>query len=172
MMFGTIATARLVVPWVMGPSYVECVPLVRWLAPFQVAASVATLFSGTVLYALGRYRAYLASTASGGITAVILYLTLTPLLGLKGACIAFVAGEAAVALVAYTLIPSALHDLWKNPMVVIATAAAIPMVLAIVVTSSRISQPLLVVAIGSAVYVLSCAVMGGRLFWRDLHSGI
>jgi len=169
LMFGTIATARLVVPWVMGPSYGECVPLVRWMAPFQVAASAATLFSGTVLYALGRYRAYLISTTGGAITAVVLYLTLTPWLGLRGAASAFVAGELAVAVVAYALIPRALKDVWKNPMVVVATAGAIPMLLAIGLASSRSSQPLLIVAIGSVVYMVSCAAMAGRRLWGELH---
>ena len=169
LMFGTLATARLVVPWVMGASYADCVPLVRWMAPFQVAAPAATLFSGTVLYALGRYRAYLISTTGGAIAAVVLYFTLTPWLGLKGASSAFVAGELAVALVAYALIPSALKDVWKNPTVVIATAGTIPMLLAIGLASSRISQPLLIVAIGSVVYLVSCAAMGGRRLWGELH---
>ena len=169
LMFGTIATARLVVPWVMGASYAECVPLVRWMAPFQVAASAATLFSGTLLYALGRYRAYLASTTGGAIAAVVLYITLTPLLGLKGASAAFVAGELAVALVAYALIPRALKGVWKNPTVVVATAGAIPMLVAIGLASSRISQPLVIVAIGSVVYMVSCAAMGGRRLWGELH---
>ena len=169
LMFGTIATAGLVVPWVMGASYADCVPLVRWMAPFQVAASAATLFSGTLLYALGRYRAYLISTTGGAIAAVVLYLTLTPLLGLKGASSAFVAGELAVALVAYALIPHALKGVWKNPMVVVATAGAVPMLLAIGLASSRISQPLLIVAIGSAVYLVSCVAVGGRRLWGELH---
>ena len=66
---GTLATAHLVVPWVLGANYAAAVGPVRWTAGFLLAAPVASLLSGTVLYALGRHRACLISATAGAVAA-------------------------------------------------------------------------------------------------------
>jgi O-antigen/teichoic acid export membrane protein len=125
LMLGTLATAHLVVPWLLGTNYSAAIQPVRWMAPYLLAAPMASLLSGTVLYAMGRYRAYLAAGTVGAFVAVLLSLTLVHILGLLGVCLAFVAAEFAVALTAYGLMPHDLRDLWKNPVIVISAFSSL-----------------------------------------------
>jgi O-antigen/teichoic acid export membrane protein len=154
LMFGTVVAAHLIVPLVMGANYSEAIPLVKLTAPYLVTAPAASLLTGTILYAMGRHRAYLASTMGGAIAGVLLYSTLIPLLGLKGAGIAFVIGELVVAALGYVLLPADLRGLWKNPLIAVAICAALLMTAAVVVFSKYNSQPILVVTVGAAVYLL------------------
>jgi len=153
-MLGTIVAAHLIVPLVMGANYSEAIPLVKLTAPYVVTAPAASLLTGTILYAMGRHRAYLASTISGAVAGVLLYFTLIPLFGLKGAGLAFVIGESVVAAVGYALLPADLRGLWKNPLIAVAICAALLMAGVVVVFSKYNSQPILVVTVGAAVYVL------------------
>lgn len=73
---GTIATANLIVPLVLGKSYAAAVGPVRLVSALLLAGPMASLLSGTVLYALGRYRAYLTAGAVGAATAIVLSLSL------------------------------------------------------------------------------------------------
>jgi PST family polysaccharide transporter len=116
LMFGTLVTAHLIVPLVMGQNYSGSIPLVKLMAPYVMTAPAASLLAGTILYALGHHRAYLTSTMAGALAGLLLYFTLVPILGLPGAALAFVLGEAVVAGVAYALLPADLRGLWKNPM--------------------------------------------------------
>ncbi|HVI08333.1 MAG TPA: oligosaccharide flippase family protein [Candidatus Binatia bacterium] len=167
LMLGTLATAHLVVPWLMGGNYAEAVPAVRWMSPFLIAAPLATLLSGTVLYALGRHRACLQAATAGAIVAVVLSLTLVQVFGLTGACIAFVAAEFAVAFTAYCLIPPELRDLWKNPMVAVAAFAAVVMSIAVRLVNSYTSRPLLVVTAGLIVYAIVSALLGRKFLMQQ-----
>lgn len=153
---GLISTAHLVVPWMLGTKYDEDVSLLRWMSFYVISASAASLLSGTILYAMGRHRAYLVSTAGGAVVGVVLYLLLTPMLGLAGAGLAFVLAEVAVAAIAYSLLPRVLRDLWKNPMIAVALLASLLMVAAVRLVASYDSQVLIVISAGAFVYILSC----------------
>ena len=153
---GLISTSHLVVPWILGTKYSEDVPLLRWMSFYVISASAASLLAGTILYAMGRHRAYLVSTAGGAATGVLLYLVLTPVLGLTGAGLAFVLAEVAVAAIAYSLLPRDLRDLWKNPMIAVALLAGLLMVAAVKVVASYDSRVLIVISAGAIVYILSC----------------
>jgi O-antigen/teichoic acid export membrane protein len=154
LMFGTVVAAQLIVPLVMGANYSEAIPLVKVTAPYLVTAPAASLLTGTILYAMGRHRAYLASTMGGAIAGVLLYFTLIPLFGLRGAGLAFVIGESVVAVIGYALLPADLRGLWKNPLIAVAIGAALLMTAAVVVFRQYNSQPILVVLVGATVYVL------------------
>jgi len=67
------------------------------MAAYLLAAPMASLLSGTILYALGQHRSYLASATVGAVTATVFSLVLVRFFGLPGACVAFVLGEVAVA---------------------------------------------------------------------------
>jgi O-antigen/teichoic acid export membrane protein len=162
LMLGTLATAHLVVPWAIGASFVEAVRPVRWMAGYLLAAPIASLLSGTILYTLGRHRAYLASATVGAVAAILLFLMLVPALGLAGASAAFVLAELAVGVSAYLFLPPDLRDLWKNPVIAVAGISALFMVAAVKLANSYSSQPLLVVAVGAAVYMMVSALMGKR----------
>lgn len=162
LMFGTFATAHLVVPWLLGANYSAAVQPVRWMSPYLLAAPMASLLSGTVLYAMGRHRAYLASGTVGAAVAVVLSLTLVHILGLLGVCVAFVAAEFAVALTAYGLMPHDLHDLWKNRIIPVSAFSSLLMVAAVRLANSYSSQPLLVVAVGAAVYGTASIALGRK----------
>lgn len=163
LMFGTLATAHLVVPWLMGSNYLPAVPLVRWISPFMLAGPMASLLSGTVLYAMGHYRAYLISATVGAFTAAALSLILVRLLGLPGACIAFILAEFAVAATAYLLIPSELRDMWKNPVIALAAVCTLLMVAVVRFAGYYSSRPLLIVAIGAVVYMSASFLFGRKL---------
>ncbi len=162
LMFGTFATAHLVVPWLLGANYTLAVQPVRWMAPYLLAAPMASLLSGTVLYAMGRHRAYLASGTVGAASAILLSLTLVNLLGLLGVCVAFVVAEFAVALTAYLLMPHELQDLWKNRIIAVSVFSSLLMVVAVRLANSFSSRPLLVVTVGVAVYGTVSIVLGRK----------
>lgn len=168
---GTLVTAHLVVPWVLGSSYVSAVNPVRWIAPFLLAAPMASLLSGTVLYALGRHRACLASATAGAVVAIALSLTLIRTFGLTGACIAFVLGEFAVAITAYALIPRDLKDFWRNPFIAVAGFSALLMVGAVRIANSYTSRPLLVVGVGAATYLITAALLGRKMLIEQFGDG-
>jgi len=162
LMFGTFATAHLVVPWLLGANYSAAIQPVRWMSPYLLAAPMASLLSGTVLYAMGRHRAYLVSGTVGALVAVVLSFTLVHILGLLGVCMAFVAAEFAVAMTAYGLMPHDLHDLWKNRIIPVSAFSSLLMVAALRLANSYSSQPLLVLAVGAAVYGAASIALGRK----------
>jgi O-antigen/teichoic acid export membrane protein len=171
LVLGTLATAHLVVPWVLGASYAAAVGPVRWMAGYLMAAPIASLLSGTVLYALGRHRAYLTSATVGALVAVLLSLILVQAFGLVGACVAFVLAEFAVGTTAYLLMPHDLRDLWKNPIIAVAGFSALLMLGAVRLANSYTSRPLLVVAVGAVVYLIASTVLGRKLLIGQFGGG-
>lgn len=163
LMLGTFMTAHLVVPWILGKEYAPAVQPVRWMAAYMVAAPAATLLSGTILYAMGRHRAYLVSASVGAVAAVLLSLTLVRVAGLAGVCIAFVLAEAAVAATAYLLIPDDLRDLWRNPMIAVAGFSGLLMVATVRVVNSYSSRPWIVLISSATVYLVASVAVGGKL---------
>lgn len=153
LMLGTVATARQLVPLVLGGTYLSAVPVLQWMAPYILVAPTASLLAGTMLYAMGRHRAYLASTAGGAIAGVALYLTLIPLAGLKGAAMAYVLAEFVVAVIAYASLPHELRGLWKNPLIAVAATAGLLMVAVVAMLTSRMTQPFLLISVGALVYI-------------------
>jgi O-antigen/teichoic acid export membrane protein len=160
LMFGTLATAHLIVPWVLGKNYAAAVQPVRLMSPFLLAGPMASLLSGTVLYAMGRHRAYLASASAGGVAAVVLSLALVRPFGLFGVSIAFVLAEVAVGITAYLLVPDDLRDLWKNPMILIAGFSSLLMLG--VLRFANQYGPLPAVTIGAITYLIALALLGRK----------
>ncbi len=167
LMFGTLATAHLVVPWVLGKNYAAAVQPVRLMAAFLLAGPMASLLSGTVLYALGRHRAYLASATVGAAAAVLFSFALEHLFGLPGVCIAFVLAEAVVGITAYLLIPSDLHGLWRNPIIVVATISGLLMVAIVRLVNSYTSRPLVVIGAGAFTYLAASFIFGRKLLMQQ-----
>jgi O-antigen/teichoic acid export membrane protein len=167
LMFGTLVTANLVVPWLLGSNYAAAIQPVRWMTPFLLAAPMASLLSGTVLYATGRHRAYLIAGASGAVVALVLSLALVRAVGLPGACAAFVLAEVTVALTAYWRIPGDLRDLWKNPMIPVATFSSVLMIAAVRLANFYSSRPLLVVLVGVAAYGTMSILLGRKLLLQQ-----
>jgi len=151
-----LTTARVLVPLVLGSQYEESARLLPWLAAYVVVAPLAAFYSGTILYALGRYRQYLISTASGAGVAVLGYAILVPLAGLRGASTAFVLGEFVVALVAYKLAPDPSRDVWNNPLLTVALAASAVMAIPLLVASRLGGRPVLASVVGGLLYVMVC----------------
>jgi O-antigen/teichoic acid export membrane protein len=164
---GTIATAHLVVPLIMGKGYAAAIGPVRLVSGLLIAGPMASLLSGTVLYALGRYRAYLGAAAAGAISAILLSLALVRVIGLPGVCIAFVLAEAVVAITAYFLVPHELRDFWKNPMIPVAALSAVLMVAGVQFANSYSSQPFIVVSAGVLTYLAFTALLGRKLLMQQ-----
>src|SRR5579872_73621 len=167
LMLGTIATAHLVVPLVMGKSYAAAVGPVRLVAGLMIAGPMASLLSGTVLYALGRYRAYFTAGTAGAVAAIVLSLALVRPLGITGVCIAFVLAEAVVATTAYFLIPHELRELWKNPMIPVAVISGLLMVVGVHFANSYCSRPFVVVAAGALIYLGVSTLLGRKLLLQQ-----
>lgn len=155
LMLGMIATAHQLVSLVLGAKYLEAVSLVKWMAPYVVTAPVASLLTGTILYAMGHHRAYLASTAAGAVAGLLFYFILIPTVGLDGAGVAYVVGEFVVAATAYALLPPDLRGLWKNRLIAVAVAASLLMMTAVAFMTPHISQPLILITAGALVYALA-----------------
>jgi len=152
---GLIGTSHLLVPWVLGTKYLADVPLLRWMAPYLITAPAASLFCGTILFAMGRHRAYLASTAGGAVAGSVLYLTLIPAFGLPGAALALILAELVVAGIALISIPE-ISGLWKNPVLAVSLGSASLMFIAIKVANACTSQAIVVVSVGACIYLMSC----------------
>jgi polysaccharide transporter, PST family len=166
---GIVVTGPLIVPRILGAQYLESARLLPWLALYVIAASAATLFSGTALYAIGRYREYLVSTIAGAIVGVICYVVLIPLLGLRGACVAFVLGEVGVAVTAYRLIPAEARTIWHNPLLGVAVVSSAVMGALIVFLRWRGVAPLVLVIVGTLVYAAASTLLGLRSLRREFQ---
>jgi len=163
---GLIATSHLLVPWLMGTAYTADISLLRWVAPYLVTAPAASLFAGTILFAMGRHRAYLAATAVGAACGVILNFVLTPWIGLIGAALAFVLAEVAVAGVAFAKVPE-LWDSWRSPAIAASVVALLPMLLAVRVANAYTSQVGVVIVSGACFYIAVCGWFVRRLVSRE-----
>jgi PST family polysaccharide transporter len=166
---GGIVTAPVVVPWLLGVQFQEAARAFQWIAPYLITAPAAVLFSGTILYAMGRHRAYLASTLAGAITAVVLCLTLPPLFGVAGACIAFVLGELGVAFCAFLLCPPQVRAAAKTPLLGVAVIASLLMGAALWLALPSHLPPLALVGVGCAVYVIAWAAVGRNLLKKEFE---
>jgi O-antigen/teichoic acid export membrane protein len=163
---GGIITAPVVVPWILGAQFHEAVRAFQWVTPYMITAPAAVLFAG-IIYAAGRHRAYFVSTAIGAISAVVLCVTLTPLFGVPGACLAYVLGELAVAISAYLLCPLEVRETVRTPVMAVALIASLIMAAALWLTIPRHLHPLALIAVGSLVYVMSWAILGRNLLRRE-----
>ena len=166
---GGIVTAPVVVPWLLGAQFQEAVRAFQWVAPYLITAPAAVLFSGTILYAMGRHRAYFVSTLAGAITAVVLCLILPPLFGVAGACIAFVLGELGVAVCAFLLCPPQVRAAAKTPLLGVAVIASLFMGAALWLALPRHLPPLAMIGAGCAVYALAWAAIGRNLLKREFE---
>jgi O-antigen/teichoic acid export membrane protein len=169
LLVGVVVAGPPIVPRILGAQYLESARLLPWLAPYLIAASAATLFSGTALYALGRYREYLASTVAGAIVGVVCYVALIPLLGLRGACLAFVLGEVGVAVTGYRLIPTEARTIWHNPLLGVAVVSSVVMGALIVFLRLRGVAPVILVFVGTLVYAAASLSLGWRSLRREFQ---
>jgi O-antigen/teichoic acid export membrane protein len=157
LVLGTIATARITVPLILGAKYTDSVWLVQLMAPYVMTAATASFLTGTVLYALGLHRSYLNSTACGAVAGTLLYVVLTPTLGLMGAGLAYVLAEAVVAAAAYVQLPQDLHGLWRNRMIPVAFVCGVLMFAVVEATTKLFAWPIAVIGAGVTVYLVSSA---------------
>jgi len=171
LMVSLLTTAQVLVPLVLGAQYAESARLLPWLAAYVVVAPLAAFFSGTMLYALGRHREYLISTASGAAVAVIAYVVLVPLGGIRGASLAFVLGEAGVAVVAYRRAPEGARDVWNSGLLKVAVAGTTLMT-AVLLAARLLRMPTLAAAIASGVlYVLFCGWQSRGRIQAEMQRG-
>ena len=164
---GSVVTAPVVVPWLLGAQFLEAVHAFQWVAPYVITAPAAVLFAG-IIYAMGRHRAYFVSTLVGAVSAVVLYLALPPLFGIAGACVAFVLGEFGVALCAFLLCPPEVRAAAKTPLLGVAVIASLFMGFALWVALPRHFPPLLLIGVGCAVYAIAWAGIGRHLLKREV----
>src|SRR5271166_5446608 len=139
------------------------------MAPYLITASSASLFAGTILFSMGRHRAYFVATASGAVTGLGFYLILIPAFGLKGAGLAFVLAELVVATVAYSLLPE-LSDSWKNPALAASCGATFVMLVAVRLVNSWTSQISAVIPVGVLVYAATCGWFIRKIFADRIKS--
>jgi O-antigen/teichoic acid export membrane protein len=156
---GGIVSAPVLVPWLLGPSFEKTIMTFQWICPYLLTAPAASFFSGTVLYAMGKYRSYLASTFAGAVVALVIGVALIPVVGVTGAAIAFVAGELAVAVTAYLLGPRDIKRTLARPVVGIAAAGGAAMAVVTASVPQHAVHPLALVAIGAAVYFAVCGAL-------------
>jgi O-antigen/teichoic acid export membrane protein len=166
---GGIVAAPVIVPWVLGPQFREAVRAFQWISPYMITAPAAVLFAGTILYAMGRHRAYFVSTLVGAITAVVLSLLLPPIFGIPGACVSFVMGEFGVALCAYLLCPPEVRAAANTPLLGFAVIASLFMGAVMWSMQAKHLHALVLVGLGSAVYAICWAAFGRNLLKREVE---
>jgi PST family polysaccharide transporter len=165
---GGIVTAPVVVPWLLGAQFQEAAHAFQWVTPYMITAPAAALFAG-IIYAMGRHRAYFISTMVGAVSAVVLCLTLPPLFGIAGACVAFVLGEVGVALCAFLLCPPEVRAAAKTPVLGVSVIASLLMGAALWFALPRHLHPLTLIGVGCAVYAVSWAGIGRNLLKREVE---
>ena len=166
---GGIVTAPVVVPWLLGPQFQPAVHVFQWVALYMLTAPAATLFAGTILYAMGRHRAYFVSTLAGAVTAVALNLILPPVFGVTGACVALVLGEFGVALCAFLLCPPELRAAAKTPLLNLSLFASLLMAAGLWIALPRHLPPLVLIGLGCAAYVTTWIIAGRNLLKREVE---
>lgn len=165
---GGIVTAPVVVPWVLGAQFQEAALAFQWVTPYMITAPAAVLFAG-IIYATGRHRAYLISTAAGAVSAVILNLVLPPLFGIAGACVAFVLGELGVAVCAFLLCPPEVRAAAKTPLFGVAVIASLIMGAGLWVALPKHWPPLALIGVGCAVYAITWGSIGRSLLKKEVE---
>jgi O-antigen/teichoic acid export membrane protein len=166
---GGVVTAPVVVPWLLGAQFQPAAHLFQWVALYMITAPAATLFAGTILYAMGRHQAYFISTLTGAITAVLLNLILPPLFGVAGACVAFVLAEFGVALCAFLLCPPKVRAAARTPFLNLSIFASLMMGAILWYARPRHMHPLLLVALGCGVYAIIWAAVGRNLLKKEVE---
>lgn len=166
---GGIVTAPVVIPWLLGGQFQQAVHAFQWAALYVIAAPAATLFAGTILYAMGRYQAYFLSTLAGAVTAVVLNLILPPWFGIAGACVAFVLGELGVALCASMLCPPEVRAAARTPLLSVAVIASLLMGVVLWAALPKHLHPLALVVLGCAVYAMTWVGIGRNLLKREVE---
>ena len=166
---GGIVTAPVVVPWLLGAQFGEAVHAFQWVALYVIAAPAATLFAGTILYAMGRHQAYFVATVAGAVTAVVLNLILLPWFGIAGGSVAFVLGEFGVSLCAFLLCPPEVRAAAKTPLLSLAVIASLLMGTVLWLTLTRHLPPLVLVGLGCVVYVVTWAGIGRDLLKKEVE---
>jgi O-antigen/teichoic acid export membrane protein len=159
---GGIVTAPVVVPWLLGAQFQQAVRVFQWVGLYMLTAPAATLFAGTILYAMGRHRAYLVSTFTGAVTAVVLNFILPPFFGVIGACVALVLGEFGVALCAYLLCPPEVRAAARTPLLKVSVIASLIMGAVLWVALPRAMPAPVLVGLGCAVYAIVWGAIGRR----------
>jgi peptidoglycan biosynthesis protein MviN/MurJ (putative lipid II flippase) len=106
---------------------------------------------------------------AGAATAVVLNLSLPPLFGVAGACIAYVLGELGVALCAYLLCPPEVRAAAKTPLLSVTAIASLIMGAALWVALPRHLPPLVLVGLGCAVYFIVWAGIGRKLLKKEVE---
>jgi PST family polysaccharide transporter len=165
---GGIVTAPVVVPWLLGAQFHDAAHAFQWVTPYMITAPAAVLFAG-IIYAMGRHRAYFISTLVGAISAVVLCLTLPPLFGIAGACVAFVLGEVGVALCAFLLCPPEVRAAAMTPLLGFSLIASLTMGAALWFALPRHLHPLALIGLGCAVYGIVWAGFGRNLLKREVE---
>jgi polysaccharide transporter, PST family len=168
LMVGGVVTAPVVVPWLLGAQFREAVRAFQWVTPYLITAPAAVLFCGTILYAMGRHRAYFVSTLAGAVTAVVLWLILPPLFGIAGACVAFVLGEFGVAFCAFLFCPPEVRAAANTPLSRVAVIASLFMGTVLWFMLSRHLPPLALIGVGCAVYAIAWAAIGLNLLKKEV----
>jgi O-antigen/teichoic acid export membrane protein len=159
---GGIVTAPVVIPWLLGAQFQQAARVFQWVGLYMLTAPAATLFAGTILYAMGRHRAYFLSTLTGAATAVVLNLVLPPLFGVIGACVALVLGEFGVALCAYLLCPPEVRAAAKTPLLTITLIASLVMGIVLWIALPRHLPPPFLIALGCVAYAIIWAAIGRK----------
>ena len=167
---GGLVTAPIVVPWLLGAQYLGAVRAFQWVTPYLITAPAATLFSGTVLYAAGRHRAYFVSTAVGAVSALFLYAVLPPFFGIAGSCAAFVLGELGVAVSAFLFCPRPVRAALKTPLLGIALIASLIMAAALHASFRIHLPPWGLIGVGCVAYAISCGTIGSSLLKQELKN--
>ncbi len=166
---GGVVTAPVVIPWLLGAQFQQAVRAFQWASPYVITAPAAALFAGTVLYAMGRHRAYFLSTLAGAVTAVVLNLILPPLFGIAGACVAFVLGELGVALCAFLLCPPEVRAAAMSPLLRVAVISSLFMGAVLWVALPKHLPPLVLIGLGCGAYAISWAGIGRHLLKREVE---
>lgn len=165
---GGIATAPILIPWILGSQFQEAVPVFQWISPYMMIAPAAVLFAG-IIYAAGRHRAYFVSTVAGAVIAVILFAVLIPLFGLAGASIAFVLAEMGVAVCAYVQCPLEVRTAARTPVLAFAAVASLVMGAVLWGVLPRHLHPIALIGLGCAVYIFIWGAFGRHLLKREVE---
>jgi ABC-type arginine/histidine transport system permease subunit len=90
-------------------------------------------------------------------------------MGLRGACLAFVIAELAVAASAYKMSPPPVKEVWGHPLIYVVLASAAVMG-AVLEVGSRHLSPVTATILAGAVYLVMCGLLARRRILEEFRT--
>ena len=173
-MFGLIGISGQFVPWMMGSEFLECIQLLRWLAPLGFIIGMSNMIGRQYLLPSDQGKVFTVTVTIGAVVNFVLNYFLIKRFGAVGACIATLVAELAVTVSQFVFVIKKIDlKLFFTELLKCAVSGAV-MAAVVIAVGRFISIPVLdtviQVIVGCAVYAVLLVVLKNETALRVLDS--